>query len=98
MSLDTALKEDKLPSFNNPASRGAGAANPAKRVFLISTKTNSRRACVDPIRDRWEKFWTYPEVGEALAKWTERQAEDPRLGSIIREIVAACKGDQERHK
>ena len=73
MSLDTALKEDKLPSFNNPH-RAEQVLRILQSEFFDFHENESRRACVDPIRDRWEKFWTYPEVGEALAKWTERQA------------------------
>ena len=46
-----------------------------------SRTSTTTRACVNSIRDRWEKFWTYPEVGEALAKWTKRQAAIRAMGN-----------------
>jgi hypothetical protein len=73
VNFERALKQEKFPDFNKNLHRVEQVLRILQVDYHDFEENEDNRACRDEIRDRWEKFWTYPKVKNDLARMKKDQ-------------------------
>lgn len=73
VNFQDAADRRKVPNFGKNVHRARQVLRILKSEFHDFDDRESRRSCIGEVRERWEKFWDYPEVKEAMDEYKKRR-------------------------